>query len=174
MRILGIGTLRNRGFTLLEILIVLIIVSIIAGFALLAVGDFGQARRVKAAAITLEKTIALAQVQAILESNLLGVAIETTRYRFYRYQWDKTQGVMRWHVITRDRLFRPHSLPKNMQLKINQNTLPDTPQILLSPSGDLTPFIITVQTQQGAPRFRIQGLPNSVIRLIDLQEKGHA
>ena len=43
-------TVNNKGFTLIEVMVVVVIIGITIGFAMLSFGDFGQSRRLLTAA----------------------------------------------------------------------------------------------------------------------------
>lgn len=77
---------NNLGFTLIEILIVLVIIGITFGFALISFGDFGEGRRVLFAAEQLVNTLQLAQQQAILETSTLGLRINNESYQILQLQ----------------------------------------------------------------------------------------
>ena len=79
------GMTRPKGFTLIEILIVIVIIGITIGFALIAFGDFGEGKRIRFAAEQLINTIKLSQQKAILESSTLGLKVDQSSYRVFKF-----------------------------------------------------------------------------------------
>ncbi|MDP2365929.1 MAG: GspH family T2SS minor pseudopilin variant LspH [Ignavibacteria bacterium] len=129
----------NRGFTLIEILIVIVIIGITVGFALIAFGDFGESRRVLFSVEQLVNTLKLAQQQAILETSTLGLRIDNTSYQILRFQ--NSSG---WAPISNKGIFKVNYFPKNtvITLKTNHKTLQGAPSIIINSSGDMTPFTL--------------------------------
>ena len=128
---------NNQGFTLIEILIVLVIIGITFGFALIAFGDFGESRRILFSVEQLVTTIRLAQQQAILESSTLGLSIDHSGYQFFQLQ-NNTQ----WKPISDKGVFKMTYFPQDtlLTLKTNRRAPAGAPAIIISSTGDITPF----------------------------------
>lgn len=135
----------SRGFSLIEILIVIVILGITVGFALIAFGDFGESRRIIFAAEQLNNTLRLAQQQAILETSTLGLRIDNTSYQILRYQ-----KATQWQPISNKGIFKVYYYPKNtlITLKTNPAPLQGKPAIIIGPSGNMTPFTLSFGTKQ--------------------------
>ena len=135
----------NRGFTLIEILIVIVIIGITAGFALIAFGDFGEGRRILFSAEQLVNTLKLAQQQAILETSTMGLRIDNTSYQILRFQ-DSSN----WEPISNKGIFKINYFPKNtvITLKTNNKTPRGSPSIVINSSGDMTPFTLDFGTNK--------------------------
>jgi general secretion pathway protein H len=129
----------HKGFTLIEILIVLVIIGITIGFALIAFGDFGESKRIRFAAEQLLNTIKLSQQKAILESSTLGIKLDKSSYQVLKFVNNKE-----WKPISNQGIFKIHYLPSQtvIHLKTNGNSEHNYPDIVLMPSGDMTPFAL--------------------------------
>ena len=128
----------ERGFTLIEILVVVVIISITLGFAMLAFGDFGASRRAVVTAEQFSAYVKLVQQQAILETNTLGINLSKEGYDTYRFE-EST-----WKLLPAKSIFHPRSFPENVIVTFKQNnatTKLKNPDIVITPSGDMTEFI---------------------------------
>ncbi|MDH5738612.1 MAG: type II secretion system minor pseudopilin GspH [Gammaproteobacteria bacterium] len=103
---------RSKGFTLLEILVVLIIVGIMAGVTLLSAPTFlsyqdfeGETRRIK-------QLLSMLRDEAIIQGAEFGFGVEETRYQFYRFD-DSTQTWLAWS----DGPYQARDLPEDMSIK---------------------------------------------------------
>ena len=145
MRRLVIGMRKNRGFTLIEMLVVIVIIGITVGFALIAFGDFGESKRILFSAEQLVNTLRLAQQQAILESNTLGLRIDNTSYQILKFQ-DSSH----WAPISNKGIFKVNYFPPKMfiTLKTNTNVPTGTPAIVINSSGNMTPFTLGFGTNK--------------------------
>jgi len=135
----------NQGFTLIEILIVLVIIGITFGFALIAFGDFGESRRVLFSAEQLANTLRLAQQQAILETGTLGLRIDNISYQVLQLN-----NNAQWKPISEKGVFKMTYFPQgtHITLKTNNATSIGTPAIIISASGDMTPFTLNFGIKQ--------------------------
>jgi general secretion pathway protein H len=122
----------QKGFTLIEILIVLVIISITSTFAMLAFGDFGAKRRVINNAYHLADYIKLVEKESILEATTLAIRIKNNRYDVLH-----TQNSNTWTPMTQ-RLFHNQQFSKNCNVTLYTNNNKNL--IFINPSGDISPF----------------------------------
>lgn len=157
MRRLVTGMNANKGFTLIEILVVIIIIGITLGFALIAFGDFGSSKRIIYAGEQVANTLRLAQQQAIFENSTLGLKINNQSYQILRFQ-----NSSQWRsVSSRNLLFKIHYLPNDMliTLKTNQKNS-QAPGIIINPSGEVNEFTLLFGTQKKSNIAVLTGLAN--------------
>lgn len=144
----------ERGFTLIEILVVVMIIGISMGFAMLAFGDFGGSRRAIIAAEQLVSYIKLVQQRAILESTSLGIKFNGQSYQTVR--WTNNQ----WQELSARSIFHPRTFPNNLQVTVHGNNKTKLPDIIINASGDISTFTIDFATQK-------EGIKISLINQID-------
>jgi len=163
---------RARGFTLIEILVVLIIISIVATVATVTISH-NQNKRVETVAKELTESLTLAEEQAMLQPTVLGLVITDYDFRFDAYQ-PKGKSPL-WQPV-KETLLQSHAIPQDVQV-IVQNNHPessqtdnseanDTPQITISSTGEITPFILYVGEKGRKPRYKITGDADGAIQLI--------
>lgn len=142
MQKLATGMPVRNGFTLIEILIVIVIIGITMGFALVAFGDFGADKRILFSAEQLLNNLKTVQQQAILESSTLGLRINQESYQIVKYQDD-------WHVVSNKGIYKVFFFPKNTKIILQTNTQnqSNTPAIVINASGDITPFTLQMGTK---------------------------
>ena len=145
MRRLVTGMPINRGFTLIEILIVIVIIGITVGFALISFGDFGASRRILFSADQLVNTLRMAQQQAILETSTLGLRIDSHSYQILRFE-----NSSKWEPISNRGIFKVNYFPQNTVITLKTNTKPlnGSPAIVINSSGDMTPFTLDFGTNK--------------------------
>lgn len=126
----------RRGFTLIEILIVLLIIGISSSIAFIAFGDFGASRKIVVAGEQFSSYVKLLQQRAILESNTFGIKIERNGYETFRL----ADGIS-WQSMPRASLFHWHNFPKKSVVIIRkQSGSKQEPDIIVYPSGDMNEF----------------------------------
>ncbi|HET6725228.1 MAG TPA: type II secretion system minor pseudopilin GspH [Gammaproteobacteria bacterium] len=183
----------NRGLTLMEILVVLVIVAVVAGFAVLSTASLGGDTPQEKSARRIAALIELASENAVMESKQFGIEIQPHGYRFFVY--DGTT----WQPIADDPTFRPRKLDGDvilrLQLEGREITLPqpataltaingmpmpattdtaeDTqatqgphPQILALSSGELTAFNLEIGSASNNNSYHVRGHMNGKIQLI--------
>lgn len=128
------------GYSLIEILVVLLIIGITVGFALLSWGDFGEKRRCLNAAYQFQQYVELVQQQAILESTTFGIKINLHSYETLRFISDE-----KWQPLTKNRSIHYKQLSDSIMLHSHQHSSTIsklTPEIIIQPSGELSAFTL--------------------------------
>jgi general secretion pathway protein H len=173
-----IGAARGAsGFTLLEVLVVVVIIGVITSMAVLSVHVLGGDHEMQQQAERLQAILTQAREDAMLESRDLGLRVDATGFDFLQYDTKNE----RWHVIDSDPLLRPRALPeglhvslrledRDVQLKARQTeteTEPIFPHVILQASGDLEPFDLTFGRDGTEENRRLHGTLEGKIELHD-------
>jgi len=150
----------QRGFTLIEILVVVLIISITLGFAMLSFGDFGEKRRIITAARHFAHYISYVRQEAMLESSTLGVRVNQQGYEALRLRepnrWQSIRGV-----------FHYQAFPTHMILQVKQpHQVNRAPMIIIDAAGDMTPFAISFGTTQQPQLIDVIGKIDGSIKVI--------
>ncbi len=116
---------KSDGFSLVEILVVLLIIGLIATMAVVAVGDFGQSKRLVNIAEQFKHQLEFAQEKAILESQLLGVKFDSHGYQILRFTGSKWAFIEHSRVFAKKKLSRACIINRGLFKKIhNTNHYP--------------------------------------------------
>ncbi|MDG4598038.1 MAG: type II secretion system minor pseudopilin GspH [Candidatus Contendobacter sp.] len=155
------ATAPPRGFTLLEILVVLVLIGIITSFALLSAGG-GPRTRLAEEARRLAALVELHQQEAILNGATHGIQFDRAGYTLL------TLGENgEWQPATTDTLIH-HALPEDIVLSLWVEDRPvdlkiarKLPQVLLLASGEATEFVVVFgfadDPSLDAARYRVAG-----------------
>lgn len=108
------GISRQRGFTLIEILVVVIIVATISGIALMSIGLIGDDRELDTERKRLATLMEVAQDEALMQGREFGLELMTSTYRFVEFD----PFTSRWSEVMGDDLFRSRSLPEGMEFEL--------------------------------------------------------
>lgn len=157
-----------RGFTLIEILVVLVIIGILAAGVLLSLNSTGQDPQLQKESDRLLALFNYAREQAELQTREYGLLLQPDSYEFLAY--DVRTGL--WRSVDEDDVLRLRKLPAGLDFKLVLDGRPvvlqpppDTnakqPQVMIFSDGDLDSFEITLEREGGG---------HSVT--IDLNEKG--
>jgi general secretion pathway protein H len=184
---------RSRGFTLLELLVVIVIAVILTGMVMLSLNVLSGRRETGEAARRLTALIQLASDDAVMQGRSIGIEIRPHSYRFYA--WDGTT----WQPIADDPSFRERKLPDEIDLRLQLEgqqlvlkappapeadsndtsgkgsdsgssmgqTSGPQPQLVALSSGELSAFEITVTGPDAPGPYRVVG---SVTGAVDLKE----
>jgi general secretion pathway protein H len=165
------------GFTLLEVLVVVVIIGVITSMAMLSIHVLGGDHEMQQEAERLQAILTQAREDAMLQSRDLGLRVDATGFDFLQYD-TRTE---RWHVIDGDPLLHPRELPeglhlalrledRDVQLKARQaetETEPIFPHVILQASGDLAPFDLTFGRDGTEELRRVHGTVEGKIELHD-------
>jgi general secretion pathway protein H len=144
---------KERGFSLLELLVVVGIIAIFVGAVVLQVGvASGTDHETQREIARLKNLVDLAREEALLQTRDYGVFFTRSAYRFYVYDY----GLQKWNPPLDDRLLTEHAIGERQQLRLalvvedRELVLPETfateddeepePQVLVLSSGEITPF----------------------------------
>ncbi len=163
---------QQRGFTLLELLVVVVIVAILFTYTTLAIRSNSPDDLIKEEAQRLERLVQLALEEAILRGEEYAIEIHLDGYRFLR----RTEN--QWLPLDNDKILRDRELPLEMELELqleeteiviesvsdpmsekqsdpndeSDDSLKPRPQIYLLSSGEITPefdirfYILGIET----------------------------
>lgn len=166
------GRRKAAGFTLIEVLVVLFIISIVTGMAVLRISH-NTSRQIKTFANEVTQMISLAEEQAMLEPKILGMSFENGQVMFTHLSKNDKQEE-KWFPMA-DRLFRHMRIPDSVELSlqvagevVNLNHLRDVPQIVFSTNGDVTPFVLYIGKIGDKPKYAIQANPDGGVKTISL------
>ncbi|WP_165475064.1 type II secretion system minor pseudopilin GspH [Legionella yabuuchiae] len=152
----------NSGFTLLEILIVLVIIGVAVTFALLSFGDFGGKRKIIIAAEQFANYIKLTQQQAILEASTLGIDLRSHGYQVVRYD---PQGA--WHNVSDKGIFSFQKLPSSAHMHWDgKQSQQDGPEIIINASGDMSPFAVMFDSDNQSNLVTVKGKHDGQIEMV--------
>jgi general secretion pathway protein H len=153
-------TARTRGFTLIEILVVVLLLVIMMAMVGLKLG--GDDRKdVRQESERLAALLLMTQQEAILQGRVLAVLLQDTGYQFQGVD-DKNHFV----DLDKDSLLRPYEFPNTISIRaITLDGAPagKEPRVILFPTGELAQaFEITLS--KGDVRWYVEGGLDGAIR----------
>lgn len=184
------ATHRQYGFTLIEILVVVIIVATISGIALMSIGLIGDDRELDTERKRLATLIEVAQDEAMMQGREFGLELMTSTYRFVEFDPFTAQ----WSEIEGDDLFRQRQLPAGMEFELyveDKRVLlendpkeledPDdsdmsqaadsyVPHVFVFSSGESTAYEIRVRRPGNDQELRLRGNVLGEIELVEVEE----
>ncbi len=147
--------MRQRGFTLLEILVVVVVIAIISAAVLLSARGAGSDRQIEDQARRLSLMLQLICDEAVIEGRYAGIGYGADLYSAY----DLTaQG---WQPTRRDGPLQQHELPKGLRLTESgaseplPPTLPERPQLVCAPTGEIGEHDLILASEDADTGWRI-------------------
>jgi len=163
---------KGAGFTLLEMLVVVVIIGIVLSFSVLSLGGDRRGEELDREARQFTELLRLAAEQTVLSGEEWGVQISTDSYRFLVYS---DAG---WVVQEEDPLFRERTLTQGAELDVelegrevvlgaNLDTdSEDTadkddadklkPTLFILSSGEISPFVMRFSAKETEQRFEVK------------------
>ncbi len=162
----------SRGFTLIEILVVVLIIGIVAGIMTLSLGVVGDDRELDREADRLLAAGEFLQEQSTIQNREYGIRCFDGGYEFLVY----TPREGRWQRYTGDALLATRKLPPGLKMALwvegRRVILPEAevetpePQVLLYSSGEVSPFEIQLQRDGSAEMKRLRS--NEALSALEL------
>src|ERR1700686_1054861 len=157
-------SMRSKGFTLVEILVVVVIMAIVISLAVLSIGTTGRDTQLDEESRRIEGLVGLLHERALLEGRDFGLRIEPAAYEFVVYDSRRD----RWTTLDQEHEFRRRNLPKGVSFQLEldsrivvikpidrnltSDAAPPAPQLAIAASGEGTPFRLTLLREGTASR----------------------
>jgi general secretion pathway protein H len=161
--------MRSKGFTLIEILVVLVIMAVIISLAVLSIGTTGRDTQLDEESRRIEGLVDILHERALLEGRDFGLRIEPAGYGFLVYSADRD----RWLPLNDEHEFRHRDLPKGVSFQLELDSIqvvlkapeqnlsgddpPPPPQVAIAASGEGTPFHLTLLREETQARAAVNG-----------------
>lgn len=157
---------KNHGFTLIEILVVLVIVAILTAVAVLSFGHFGRGRQQKLIVQQFMRVIAGVQQQAIIMPAVMGLLVFPDGYRIEECAKLIDSQCRQWKKMTDDPFSNDQAFANRFDVSVSGEQSVTfghldsvhVPWIVFVPSGYVTPFDLTLKSQMKT--FHIQVFSN--------------
>jgi general secretion pathway protein H len=161
--------MRSKGFTLVEILVVVVIMAIVIGLAILSIGTTGRDTQLDEESRRIEGLVGMLHERALLEGRDFGVRIEPSAYEFVVYDLRRD----RWLTLDQEHEFRHRELPKGLSFQLeldsqvvvikavdrtlSSDAAPPGPQLAIAASGEGTPFRLTLLRDGTTAKASVDG-----------------
>lgn len=112
---------KQRGFTLLEVMLVLLLMGLAAGYVMFNAFGASKSDLLKSQAQRMQVLVDMASDYAVLNQQQLGIRIEEERSEYYFVYLDEDDE---WQRIEGDKMYGTHPLPAFFTLTLNLDDLP--------------------------------------------------
>ena len=144
----------NQGFTLLELLIVIVIIGIMAGTAMLSAPAFMNFRDFGGETERIRVLLEMLRDEAAIQGYDFGFSEDDRSYGFYRFN-EISGDWQEWS----EKPFRAYEMPEGLHLNLISENKPKeddkkrtTPQIIFYTDGFVSPFKLTIHHSSGEKR----------------------
>lgn len=174
-----VPTRAVAGFTLMEILVVIVIIGVMVAIATLSMGLLGRDKQAEDELRRVYAVLQQTQEEGELQSLDTGMFLTATGYEFLRYDGRRNL----WVPMPEDKLYAKRELPEGLRFRIwldsreivLKPTAPDRedpdnskkfpPQIMVLSSGDIMPFEMRIERDGAEAAWRVQAMPDNDLRL---------
>ncbi len=147
----------NRGYTLLEVLVVLVILGVLSGFAVLALRGQTDSERLHEAADRFAALVRHQCEEALLGGRTLRLQVDDRGYRF------EVLSRAGWEAHS-DSVFRDRTWPVTLHARLAVDGLRpgETGSVHCLPTGEITPFELMLDSASGG-RAGVRAAPDGTI-----------
>lgn len=158
---------HNKGFTLLELLVVIVLLGIVTSLAVLSMGTSSTESIMEEEAKRLHALIKLVREESIIQAKEIAMEIDKQYYVFFEYK-DK-----KWSPLA-NKIFHARSIPNNLEFKVNieaqteifKKEKQELLRLYFLSSGEQTPFEIKINAQDvPRPYYLLEGKFNGELKL---------
>lgn len=177
---------NGSGFTLIEILVVVVIIGIISAIVVLGLGNLGGDRELRNEARRMTALIEMALDEATMQGRDFGLELMQSGYRFVEFDPLTEQ----WSEVIGDDLMRPRSLAEDTEFDLfledkrvllkadaadtkesddddDDRDLSDDylPHVLVLSSGDITPFVLEIFRNSDRASIQLSASPAGELKV---------
>ncbi|WP_044874998.1 type II secretion system minor pseudopilin GspH [Pseudomonas sp. LFM046] len=180
------GARASAGFTLIEVLVVMVVIACLAGLAVISSGVAGPSRELNQEAERLAGLIGLLADEAVLDNREYGLHLERDGYQVFFY--DETRA--RWQLLSEEGRQLPEWAELTFELDGEPLVLPmpekdvkkakgkdkePVPQLIILSSGELSPFRLELgERRKDGLRLELSSDGFRLPRVEPLSGKGRA
>lgn len=158
----------TKGFSLIELLVVVFIIGLFAGTAVLSLNVIGVDRELEREALRLQSLLDTLMDEAVLQTRDYGVLFTNNGYRFFVYDYRS----LSWLDPVGDEFLREHRLTaplavtlflEDREVVLESAYEPEfgqqpQPQVMLLASGEITPFEARLFRDPAGGRYLLVGM----------------
>ena len=176
---------RDNGFTLLELLVVIVIIGVMVSMVTLSFGVLGGDREAEEETQRFWAVLRQAREEAELQGLDLAIFVGTGEYEFLRFDTRRNE----WQPVVDDQLYAQRTLPEGLRFRlwmegreiVLKHGLPDRskkdehekwpPQVTVLSSGDVVPFELQLERDAAPALFRVTSLADGDLRVEQRKSK---
>jgi len=178
---------RGSGFTLIEVLVVVVIIGIISAMVVLSLGSLGSDRELQTEARRMTSLLEMASDEAALQGRDFGLELTQSSYRFVEFdplteQWFEVIGddLMRLRQLGQDTEFDlfledkrvlldvdPANIAEDNDEENDDKNLDDDylPHVLILSSGDISPFELEIIRMSDRASIQLSATPAGELKV---------
>ena len=172
---------RAAGFSLIELLVVIVILAIMAGMVLISMGTLRSEAPTETEARRLTALLELVAEESLIQGRDYGLELFTDGYRFL--SWDPDSRL--WSVVDDEAIMRRRTLPEEVRVVLavdGREVVVDEeerdrgedellPHVAIFSSGEFTPFELFLVTDSVADAWVLRGGMRGELELIEPESR---